>query len=106
MSTHYRAVVDVVREQLVGIMAGGLMDGHSWLEERTGATEAPEVRLSIGNTTSAPPGVCTVSNAQTCPTCSSHGKASKTWHDTKIVRAKMPVLWDVSPKCCKQSSLR
>ena len=37
VSTHYRAVVDVVREQLVGLMAGGLMEGHSWIDEKTSA---------------------------------------------------------------------
>ena len=43
VSTHYRAVVDVVREQLVGLMAGGLMEGHSWVDEQTGAVEAHQV---------------------------------------------------------------
>ncbi len=50
VSTHYRAVVEVVREQLVGLMAGGLMDGHSWIDEKAGAAEALEVRSSIDST--------------------------------------------------------
>jgi hypothetical protein len=44
VSTHYRAVVDVVREQLVGLMAGGLMEGHSWIEEHTGAPGTAQVQ--------------------------------------------------------------
>ena len=46
VSTHYRAVVDVVREQLVGLMAGGLMEGHSWIEEHTDGPDALQVWLN------------------------------------------------------------
>ena len=91
VSTHYRAVVDVVREQLVGLMAGGLMDGHSWIEERTGAAEAPEVCLSIDSIVCC----CRVFvrfHAQLCSAGMSYSKASGKWRASTCLAGALLVI--------------